>query len=68
MAKKRIIKDYPRLDKKIQSFDDVADYLTRLTRSLNENRPKLFQGDVFVETREPTANDGQDGDIWIQTV
>lgn len=68
MAKKRIIKDYPRLEKKLESLADVESYLTKLTKSMNEFRPRLFQGDVFVETRMPLDTDGKDGDVWIQTI
>jgi len=66
MAKKRIIKDYPRLDKKLENFPEVEAYLLKLSKSMNEFRPRLFQGDVFVESRMPTDADGKDGDVWVQ--
>ena len=68
MAKKRIIKDYPRLEKKLENFPEVEAYLMKLTKSMNEFRPRLFQGDVFIENRMPLDTDGKDGDVWIQTI
>jgi hypothetical protein len=65
MAKIRIIKDYPRLDEKLESFQDVELYLSRLLKAMNEFRPRLFQGDIHVSAVAPTANDGEDGDLWI---
>ena len=67
MAKKRIIKNYPRIDKPFQTVADVEAYLRKLVRAIEENSPNIFAGDVIVDTAAPTSADGQDGDVWVKT-
>jgi hypothetical protein len=66
LAKKRIFKEHPRYGQKTGDVAKVESYLQDLGRSLNESKPRLFTGNVFVEHRAPTADDGQDGDVWIK--
>ena len=66
MAKKRIIKDYPRLDKSPESVGELTAYVQKLVRAMSENRPNLYAGDVHVKSVVPTDQDGKDGDVWIK--
>jgi hypothetical protein len=66
MAKTRLIKDFPRIEKKLETVDDVQKYLERMARTLNEYRPLMFQGDILIGTTVPTSNDGKDGDVYIK--
>ena len=67
MAKKRLIKSYPRMDRTFETVAEVQEYLRKLVRALEENRPRIFMGDVILGTTAPSPSLGKDGDLYIKS-